>query len=61
VGDSVRVRVRDDGVGLPSDASRSGLDNLARRATSRGGRFDLTGVEGGGTVLDWEVPLVGEA
>jgi signal transduction histidine kinase len=56
-GETVRVRVCDDGVGIPEDASHSGLDNLARRATSRGGRFELAAVPTGGTVVDWEVPL----
>ncbi len=60
ISDTVLVRVRDDGVGLPADAARSGLDNLARRADGRGGRFDLVAAEAGGTVLDWEVPLLGE-
>lgn len=60
VSDTVLVRVRDDGVGLPSDANRSGLDNLARRAHGRGGRFELAPVATGGTVLDWEVPLLSE-
>jgi signal transduction histidine kinase len=57
ISDTVLVRVRDDGVGLPADAARSGLNNLARRAESRGGRFELAAVDSGGTVLDWEVPL----
>jgi signal transduction histidine kinase len=57
VKDTVLVRVLDDGVGAPADATRSGLDNLARRASSRGGHFELAAATAGGTVLDWQVPL----
>ncbi|SDO89608.1 Histidine kinase-, DNA gyrase B-, and HSP90-like ATPase [Pedococcus dokdonensis] len=57
VSDTVSVEVRDDGVGVPADVTRSGLDNLARRASSRGGRFALAASGAGGTVLEWAVPL----
>ena len=57
VGESVRVRVRDNGIGLPDGVTRSGLDNLGRRASGRGGRFELATAESGGTLLDWEIPL----
>jgi nitrate/nitrite-specific signal transduction histidine kinase len=57
VSDTVLVRVLDDGVGPPVDATRSGLDNLARRADSRGGHFELAAAACGGTVLEWQVPL----
>jgi signal transduction histidine kinase len=55
-GDALRVVVRDNGRGIPREARRSGLDNLARRAATRGGSFDLAPGEGGGTVLVWTVP-----
>ena len=57
VGESVRVRVRDNGIGLPDGVTRSGLDNLGRRASGRGGWFELAAAESGGTLLDWEIPL----
>jgi signal transduction histidine kinase len=56
----VAVTVEDDGRGVPEGVSRSGLDNLARRATSRGGSFRIgpaAGPDGGGTELVWTVPL----
>lgn len=55
----VEVTVHDDGRGVPEDAARSGLDNLARRAATRGGRFTLDSVGGAGTTLVWSVPLDG--
>jgi len=57
VGDAVSVLVTDDGRGLPEAPARSGLDNLARRATGRGGTFDIGPADGGGTRLRWAVPL----
>jgi len=58
VGDHVVVTVTDNGRGVGSDAgTRSGLDNLARRAALRGGGMEVGEVEGGGTRLRWDVPL----
>jgi len=57
VADDVTVLVSDDGGGLPDEPIRSGLDNLARRATNRGGTFEIAPADGGGTVLRWTVPL----
>jgi signal transduction histidine kinase len=54
------VRVVDDGVGLPANASTSGgngLVNMRSRAERLGGRLDIQRGEGGGTVIDWRVPL----
>lgn len=59
VGDEVRVVVTDDGRGLPPDAVRSGLANLARRAERRGGSFTLEPGADSGTTLTWSVPLDG--
>lgn len=55
----LRLRVVDDGVGPPTeDTTRgNGLRNMAARAEKLGGTLDLRAAEGGGTVLDWRVPL----
>jgi signal transduction histidine kinase len=54
------LRVTDDGLGVPQDSvRRSGLGNLADRAAELGGDFTVRPAEGGGTVLEWRVPLVG--
>src|SRR3954452_10779665 len=57
--DVATLRVRDNGVGLPEDGRRSGLDNLARRARDLGGSFSARAVDppGTGTVVEWSVPL----
>jgi two-component system, NarL family, sensor histidine kinase DevS len=49
--------VRDNGVGLTKTARRSGLGNLANRAAELGGTFRVDRAEGGGTELEWRVPL----
>jgi signal transduction histidine kinase len=49
--------VRDNGVGLPETARRSGLGNLADRARELGGTFRVDPAAGGGTELEWRVPL----
>ncbi|WP_402468731.1 sensor histidine kinase [Isoptericola aurantiacus] len=56
VDDGVVLTVVDDGCGIPSDATPSGLANLERRAAELGGSF---GVERRlpGTELRWSVPL----
>jgi signal transduction histidine kinase len=53
------LQVVDDGVGLPAEGRRSGLDNLARRARDLGGTFTARAVDlpATGTVLEWRVPL----
>ncbi|MCT2589297.1 GAF domain-containing protein [Streptomyces sp. N2-109] len=55
----VRLTVADDGVGIPPEGRRSGLDNLARRAESLGGTATWSpglGREGErtGTTLTWQ-------
>jgi signal transduction histidine kinase len=57
VGDDLVLRVEDDGVGIPVDGRRSGLRNLDERARSLGGSFKAGRREGGGTLLQWRVPL----
>jgi signal transduction histidine kinase len=57
-GDTLRIEITDDGVGIPADGRRSGLRNLADRAAALGGDMRLrSGPEGSGTSLVWEVPL----
>ncbi|MFH8342339.1 GAF domain-containing protein [Streptomyces sp. AM6-12] len=56
-GREVRLRVRDNGVGIPAGGRRSGLRNMAERAQRLGGRLDVTRSEGGGATLEWRVPL----
>lgn len=52
------VTVSDDGVGVTDGGRRSGLRNLAERAETRGGGLSvLPGPDGGGTRLDWRIPL----
>ncbi|MEU6973613.1 GAF domain-containing protein [Kitasatospora aureofaciens] len=53
----VIVTVTDDGVGLPEGGRRSGLTNLADRATALGGTFTARTRPEGGTELVWRVPL----
>lgn len=53
----LRLRVIDDGVGLPESGRRSGLANLAARADRLGGSFEARRANGGGTVIAWEVPV----
>lgn len=57
------VTVDDDGVGPAASRSATrhgsglGLHNLAERATTLGGRSDLSARTGGGARLRWSVPL----
>ena len=56
------VLVIDNGIGIPPDANRSGLRNLANRAEKLGGELLLGPAEPGaktpGTRLEWRVPTV---
>ena len=59
--DSVRLEVSDDGVG-PRTRQRSepdsgrGLENMSTRAGRHGGSCELRPREGGGSVLEWQIP-----
>lgn len=56
--DGVRLRVCDDGVGMPDDPQwESGLANMRQRAERHGGRLEVRS-EGHGTEVDWWVPRV---
>ena len=56
-GTALVLIVRDDGIGLGRPARRSGLANLAERAAELGGSMRATAAGGGGTELEWRVPL----
>jgi signal transduction histidine kinase len=49
--------VKDNGVGLTKTTRRSGLANLAERARDLGGKVRTAAAEGGGTELEWRIPL----
>lgn len=51
------LRVTDDGTGITDDGRRSGLANLAERAARHEGTFEVRSGDGGGTVLEWRVPV----
>jgi signal transduction histidine kinase len=51
------LTVDDDGVGLTSGGTRSGLENAAARASGLGGDLELTTSPLGGVRLAWSVPL----
>jgi signal transduction histidine kinase len=64
--DELQISVVDDGRGMPPEAARSGLKNLAERAISCGGTLavdsvmhadDATSDGATGTTLRWTVPL----
>ena len=54
----VRVMVDDDGVGIPEQGRRSGLDNLRIRAERRGGALRIESAPGM-TEVEWRVPSPG--
>ena len=56
-GSDLVLVVRDNGVGLPETGRRSGLANLTDRAAELGGTLHTAAAEGGGTELEWRVPL----
>jgi signal transduction histidine kinase len=51
------VLVRDNGQGIGDTGRRSGLANMAERAEHLGGVLRLAAAEGGGTELEWRVPV----
>ncbi|RKS08990.1 GAF domain-containing protein [Nocardiopsis sp. Huas11] len=56
VGDDLRLRVVDDGCGIPDDAGRSGLRNVESRAHELGGQVVITTAQDEGTTVEWRVP-----
>jgi signal transduction histidine kinase len=57
-GSDLVLRVADNGTGIGPSTRRSGLANLAQRAEGLGGKLQVDEVEGGGTVLVWQVPAL---
>ena len=49
--------VQDNGAGITDTGRRSGLGNLAERASAQGGEMTLLPAAGGGTRMQWRVPL----
>ena len=56
-GPDLALTVQDNGSGMQSSGRRSGLGNLADRAAELGGTLNVGPAEGGGTELEWRVPL----
>ena len=56
-GGELSLTVRDNGSGIKDVTRRSGLSNLEQRATKLGGSMRIEPATGGGTELDWRVPL----
>jgi signal transduction histidine kinase len=57
-GSDLVLRIADDGKGIRPGARRSGLANMAQRATRLGGEMVTSSPsETAGTVLEWRVPL----
>lgn len=53
----VRLRVRDNGSGVPQGVATRGLRNLAERAESVGGKFYLNSSPSLGTLVAFDLPL----
>jgi len=60
-GGDLVLRVRDNGKGMGATARRSGLANLAERASGLGGGLRVAPAEGGGTDLEWRAAIRPEA
>ena len=56
-GQDLVLLVRDNGTGMTATAHRSGLANLEERARRLGGTLLMNPAGGGGTELQWRVPL----
>ncbi|MFK0156106.1 GAF domain-containing protein [Streptomyces sp. NPDC090493] len=56
-GREICLKVSDNGVAIPPGGRRSGLRNMAERAEELGGRLEIVRRDGGGTALEWHVPL----
>jgi signal transduction histidine kinase len=56
-GQDLVLLVRDNGTGMNATGHRSGLANLEERARQLGGTLLMNPAGGGGTELQWRVPL----
>jgi len=56
-GDELVLEVLDNGRGLGEITRTSGLRNMRERAEELGGAFEVSDRPGGGTRLEWRVPL----
>jgi signal transduction histidine kinase len=54
---TLRLAVRDDGIGGADPVKGSGLTGLRDRVEALGGTFDVTSPAGGGTTLLIEIPV----
>jgi signal transduction histidine kinase len=58
VGIDVVVRVTDNGKGIPTPHENGrGLHNIEHRAATMGGHLSVSGLQTGGTVVEWRVPV----
>jgi signal transduction histidine kinase len=55
--DDLTIEVTDNGIGIPADTRRSGLNNLASRAIDSNGSITVEKGASGGTTLLWSAPL----
>ncbi len=55
--DAVRLRVRDNGCGVPRDVAKRGLRHLAERAEGAGGEFSVNSSPSMGTMVAFDLPL----
>ncbi|TQJ04078.1 GAF domain-containing sensor histidine kinase [Amycolatopsis cihanbeyliensis] len=53
----LRLRVRDNGCGVPQDVAQRGLRHLAERAEAAGGRFYVNSSPSLGTLVAFDLPL----
>ena len=56
-GEGVKLRVRDNGAGVPQDVQTRGLRHLEERAKRAGGKFYLNSSPSLGTLVAFELPL----
>ncbi|MFT4009470.1 MAG: GAF domain-containing protein [Nocardioidaceae bacterium] len=58
-GQTLTIKIADDGAGLGAPTRRSGLRNLGQRAEARGGRLETgPGLDGRGVALTWTASAV---
>ncbi|WP_040919461.1 GAF domain-containing sensor histidine kinase [Saccharomonospora glauca] len=55
--EGVRLRVRDNGCGVPRDVAKRGLRHLAERAEGAGGKFTVNSSPSMGTLVAFDLPL----